>query len=230
MYSARAMAQPQSTKIQSFSAVRLVCFDFGFTLWDERRVWADWARWLGVSVLDFFTVLGSVIERGEHHHRAFEIVRPGIDLARERYLRKQVGETDGFRPEELYPDVQPCLECLRSAGYRTGVAGNYFADFAETLRTMNVPLDFIGSSEEWGVEKPSPEFFARIIQVAGAAPQQIAYVGDRLDNDVLPAKTAGMVSVFLRRGPWGLIHARRPEALQADICIDSLGDLYKPQI
>lgn len=46
-----------------------------------------------------------------------------------------------------------------------------------------------------------------------------------MDNDVLPAKSAGMVSVFLRRGPCGLIHARRSEMTQADIRIDSLAEL-----
>ena len=209
---------------KSFPTVRVVFFDFGFTLWNEERAWTEWAQWLGVPTLDFFTMLGSVIERGEHHHRAFEVFRPGIDLAQERELRRNSGHSDAFRSEELYPDVVPSVEGLRTAGYRVGVAGNHFADFAETLR-MNVPIDFIGSSEEWGVEKPSPEFFARIVQVSGVSPREIAYVGDRVDNDVLPAKAAGMVSVLLHRGPWGLIHARRPEAAEADIRIDSLTEL-----
>jgi HAD superfamily hydrolase (TIGR01549 family) len=211
--------------MDSISTVRVVFFDFGFTLWDEDRAWTSWAQWLGVPAFEFFTVLGSVIERGEHHHRAFEILRPGIDLARERKRREDAGQTDAFRPEELYPDVIPCLHELRTAGYRIGVAGNHFADFANTLRKMNLPLDFIGSSEEWGVEKPSKEFFAHIVQISGVRAAEIAYVGDRLDNDVQPAKTSGMVSVFLRRGPWGLIHARRPQAAQADIQISSLAEL-----
>jgi HAD superfamily hydrolase (TIGR01549 family) len=205
--------------------LRVIWFDFGFTLWDEQRAWNAWAEWLGVPALDFFTVLGSVIERGEHHHRAFEIFRPGIDLAQERQLRSDAGQSDAFRPEELYSDAIPCLQKLRAAGYRTGLAGNHFADFARTLREMNAPLDFIGSSEEWGVQKPSPEFFAHIVRISGVSPGEIAYVGDRLDNDILPAKAAGMVSIFLPRGPWGLIHARRPEAAQADIRIASLAEL-----
>jgi FMN phosphatase YigB (HAD superfamily) len=90
---------------------------------------------------------------------------------------------------------------------------------------MNAPLDFIGSSEEWGVQKPSPDFFAQIVRISGVSPVEIAYVGDRLDNDVLPAKTAGMLSVFLHRGPWGLIHSLRPDAAHADIRIDSLAEL-----
>lgn len=208
-----------------FESLRVVWFDFGCTLWNEQRAWTQWAEWLGVPSLEFFTVLGSVIERGEHHHRAFEIFRPGFDLARERKLRSDSGQEEAFRPDELYPDVIPCLRKLRTAGYRTGVAGNHFADFANTLRAMNAPVDFIGSSEEWGVEKPSPEFFSRMARVSGVLPEEIAYVGDRLDNDVIPAKAAGMVSVFLPRGPWGLIHSLRPEAARADIQITSLSEL-----
>ena len=31
-------------------------------------------------------------------------------------------------------------------------------------------------------------------------------MGDRVDNDVLPALDAGLVAVHVRRGPWGLLH------------------------
>nr|WP_307334316.1 HAD hydrolase-like protein [Microbacterium sp. SORGH_AS_1204] len=41
-------------------------------------------------------------------------------------------------------------------------------------------------------------------------------VGDRLDNDVISARHAGMRTAFIRRGPWGIIHSRRPEASLAD--------------
>jgi len=214
-----------TSKLSEFSAVRVVVFDFGFTLWNEERVWNHWASRLRVPPLEFFAILGSIIERGEHHHRAFEAVCPGLDLSRERQRGGSTGESDSFRPDELYPDVIPCLTELRAAGYRTGVAGNFFADFTKTLQAMNAPLDFIASSDEWGVEKPSPEFFSHIVRVSGARAEEIAYVGDRLDNDVLPAKAAGMVSVFLPRGPWGIIHSRRPEAAEADIHIGSLAEL-----
>jgi FMN phosphatase YigB (HAD superfamily) len=54
---------------------------------------------------------------------------------------------------------------------------------------------------------------------------QIAYVGDRLDNDVLPSLAAGMTAVFVRRGPWGWMHAERAEIEQAHIRLESLLDL-----
>jgi FMN phosphatase YigB (HAD superfamily) len=61
-------------------------------------------------------------------------------------------------------------------------------------------------------EKPSPEFFAKIVAESSYAPNEIAYVRDRLDNDIRPALAAGMLAVLVRRGPWGYIHAAHPDA------------------
>ena len=54
-------------------------------------------------------------------------------------------------------------------------------------------------------------------------PQQGVVLG--VDNDVVPAATAGMLSVFIRRGPWALIQRDWPGAEQARITIDSLAEL-----
>jgi FMN phosphatase YigB (HAD superfamily) len=83
----------------------------------------------------------------------------------------------------------------------------------------------VASSARWGVEKPSPAFFERIVAELSLAPEEIAYVGDRLDNDVLPAKAAGLLAVFIRRGPWGAVHATWPEVADADVRIESLDEL-----
>jgi len=93
------------------------------------------------------------------------------------------------------------------------------------LRALNLPVDFIGTSDGWGVEKPSAGFFHRIIAECECAPGEIAYVGDRLDNDIRPALAAGMVAVFLRRGPWGYINAAHPDVTRAHLRIESLDEL-----
>ena len=56
---------------------------------------------------------------------------------------------------------------------------------------------------------------------SGLPAGEIAYVGDRVDNDVEPALAAGMVAVHIRRGPWGYLHEPPPEALR----ITSLDEL-----
>ena len=90
-----------------------------------------------------------------------------------------------------------------------------------------LPVDLIASSAGWGIEKPSPRFFERIARELDLPAPAIAYVGDRLDNDVLPAQAAGMLGVFIRRGPWGHIHATWPEASEADHQIESLDEVIR---
>ncbi len=90
-------------------------------------------------------------------------------------------------------------------GLRVGLAGNQTARAEEILTSLDLPVDVIGTSDGWGVEKPSPEFFARLVEQAGCVPGSVLYVGDRLDNDIRPAQQAGLGTALIRRGPWGFI-------------------------
>jgi FMN phosphatase YigB (HAD superfamily) len=119
----------------------------------------------------------------------------------------------------------PVLTRLRAAGLLIGLAGNQPADAEAEIRALGLSVDFVASSVRWGVVKPDPVFFQRIVVESGVASNEIAYVGDRLDNDVLPAVAAGMSGVFVRRGPWGVIHAAWPEVARADLRLEDLEEL-----
>jgi len=194
--------------------IRVVVFDVGETLVDESRAWAEHADAVGVTRLTLFAALGALIERGEDHRHVWSLVGvdPPVNAAR-------------IRREDLYPDVIECLRALRVAGRRIGLAGNQPEQAETALAELGLPVSFIASSARWRVEKPSPEFFARVVSSAQTQPAQIAYVGDRLDNDVLPARQARMFTVFVRRGPWGYLHAHRPEIAAANATINSLTEL-----
>lgn len=194
--------------------VRAMVFDVGETLVDETRAWSALADRVGVTRLALFAALGALIERGEDHRLVWDLL--GVDRP----------PSDGkIEAVDFYPDALPCLRAVRQAGYTVGLAGNQPAGAEEALGRLGLPVDFIASSARWSVEKPSPLFFDRVSAEVGLRPEQVAYVGDRLDNDVLPAKAAGMFAVFIRRGPWGHLHAHRAEAALADARIDSLGEL-----
>jgi len=156
----------------------------------------------------------------------FGLVCPGSDYATLRRQRDAAASPEAPVQTDLYPDALPCLALLRERGIRVGIAGNQPLAIEAALRAMQVPADFVASSARWGVEKPSPAFFERIVATTqGLAPNEIAYVGDRLDNDVEPALRAGMVGIFLRRGPWALIQATRVEACARRYEISNLMEL-----
>lgn len=205
------------------TAVDWVVLDLGETLADETRSWARWADWLGVPHLTFMAVLGAVIAERRHHTEAFGYFREGFDLETERAAKQAAGLGWEVHDEDLYPDALPTLVALRAQGYRLAVMANQPVEVMPLLRTL--PVDRVGTSAGWGVAKPDPAFFARVAEEVGAPPSRIAYVGDRVDNDVLPAKRAGMVAVHLRRGPWGYLHATWPEADKADLRLTTLAEL-----
>jgi HAD superfamily hydrolase (TIGR01493 family) len=206
--------------------IRAVFLDVGETLLCEDGVWRAWADWYGVPPLTLMGVLGAVVERRGHHLDVLRTFDPDFDLDRVEAARAAAGRTYDLTPADLYPDAVPCLEALKADGYAVGVAGNQPPDVSERLvRSLGLDLDVVASSAAWGVEKPDPGFFRRVADAAGLPPEQVAYVGDRVDNDVLPAQAAGMTAVFLRRGPWGYVHAGWPEAERADLRIESLAEL-----
>lgn len=205
--------------------VRAVCFDIGETLIDETRHWIGWADFLGVPAMTLFTAVGVTMARGLPLSRVFEIFKPGMDVRAALKLRGAQGWTYDFTVQDLYADAIPCLTTLRERGYKVLIAGNQPVEAEAALARLDVPADLIASSGGWGVSKPDPRFFAKVIEAAGEPAGSVAYVGDRLDNDVLPSLAAGMTAVFLRRGPWGWMHAELPDIERAHIRLDSLLDL-----
>ncbi|HEY8180184.1 MAG TPA: HAD family hydrolase [Candidatus Limnocylindria bacterium] len=184
---------------------RWVVLDVGETLIDESRIWAIWADVLGIPRLTFMAVLGAAVERGGGYGRIFDEF--AID---EPTWRARVPEVEerygGFREQDLYPDAHRAVDALAGQGYHVGLVANQPASRTAELRALGFDTEVIAMSDEMGVAKPDPAFFARVLEMAGNPdPRQVAYAGDRVDNDVIPAAAAGMRAIWVRRGPWGLI-------------------------
>ena len=173
-------------------------FDLGETLVDETRQWEESADASGVPRFTYMALAGAAIAAGEQPRREHP--------------------ASPFVEADLYPDALPTLAALRRRGVRVGVVGNMAAGNEAFIAPH---VDFVASSERWGVEKPSPQFFARVCEAAGCDAADVTYVGDRVDNDVAPALAFGMGAVHIRRGPWGHLH----ETPQGVRCIDSLSEL-----
>ena len=200
--------------------IRWVCLDVGETIIDETRIWTLWADELGIPRLTFLAAFGAAVARGGEHHDVFAIVnRPDWRDHMPRVLRRY----GAFREDDLYPDAVRSFRALKGAGYRLAIVANQPTQRTADLRGLGFDADVIAMSEEIGVHKPAPEFFSAALRLMGNPdPSDVAYVGDRADNDVRPARAAGMRAIWIRRGPWGVISDGAPDAV---MLVDSLEEL-----
>ena len=195
-------------------ALQAVFFDVGETLVDEERWWRELCARAGLQPHVVWAALGVTIERGEEHDALWRHLgseRPG-----------DWWQSLTYDDTSLYADALDCLEALRAMGLTVGIVGNQSAALERWAREAGFPADVISSSASLGVAKPALGFFARLVELAGCEPGEVAYVGDRADNDVLPAATAGLVAIHVRRGPWGRLQESPPEAA---LVLDDLASL-----
>ena len=167
-------------------AVKAVVFDVGETLIDESRDVGACADVAGVPRFTLMGVLGGLARA------ASTTVGPGRSSGS--------SAASAWIEDDFYPDALPCLERLRSAGLRVGAVGNTPAAAEALLRDH---VDLVGSSGRWGIEKPSPPSSSGSLLRRRRRAEELAYVGDRVDNDIEPALAAGMSAIHVRRGPWG---------------------------
>lgn len=189
-----------------------VVFDVGETLLDETSLWAAWAQALDVPTFTLFGVLGGLAARGQNHADFLSLL--GFhDVPTPEW---------GLTAADLYPDALPCLQALRADRWRIVVGGNQPERVQGLVTALDLPVDLIVSSGALGVAKPDPRFFALVAEAAGVRASDCVHVGDRVDNDVVAARAAGMVPVHVRRGPWGVLHGDDPAV---DLQVRSLLEL-----
>ncbi|TAM60726.1 HAD family hydrolase [bacterium] len=96
------------------------------------------------------------------------------------------------------PGARACVERLEARGLPVAILTNGWSPLqeakAESLGLGHLPLLI---SEHIGALKPAPEAFAALVARLGTSPARTAYVGDDLDTDVLGARAAALVPVWV---------------------------------
>ncbi|MDR1463965.1 MAG: HAD family hydrolase [Oscillospiraceae bacterium] len=204
-------------------AITHLFFDLGSTLLDETaavqaRVERTVERLRGTpqecSLKEFWARMDRAARREAHPYALVMQLQGGA----------------GWEPwpknlEQVYPGTPELLAQLRKT-YRLGVIANQHRGIRERLEAygLAVYFDDVASSAEEGVAKPNPRIFELALSRAGCAPAQAVMIGDRLDNDVAPAKRLGMRTVWVRQG-WGGLAELPGEEFRPDAAVSCLADL-----
>jgi putative hydrolase of the HAD superfamily len=128
------------------------------------------------------------------------VVGMGADPASARAIAQEV-EHAWERSEnfDIYEDVEPVLDELRSRGLKIGLVSNGARDLREFVRHHSLDADVTVASRYHGKVKPDPTIFLKALQRLEVEPAEAAMVGDHLEDDIEGARALGMRAVLVDR-------------------------------
>ena len=108
---------------------------------------------------------------------------------------------EGRPPLKLYEAMKDEIPALAGA-FHLALAGQYGTNVYDLLERHELAGYFANrlSQQDFGITKPDPRYIAQIAQRSGAKAEECIMIGDRIDNDVIPAKQNNMGTVFVRTG------------------------------
>lgn len=198
--------------------VKWIFFDVGSTLVDETEAYNHRIRDM---------VVGTDISFKEFDDKRIALSKQGFDGNSEAIKFFDLKKTPWHKEDEVpFVDAEETLKYLKECGYKLGIIANQSLGTAERLEKWGLIkyLDMIAASAELGVAKPDKEIFQRSFEIAKCEAAETVMVGDRLDNDIIPAKFLGMKTAWIRRG-LAIHQSLKYGDCVADYFIDSLSDL-----
>ena len=200
--------------------IKWIFFDVGSTLVDETEAYNHRIR-------DAIEGTDITFEQFQEKRRFFAEQNLKGDLEAINYfgLKKTPWHTEDEFP---YPDTAEILRYLRNKGYRIGVIANQSEGTAERLKNWELLkyIDVVAASAEIGAAKPDRIIFDKAFEMAGCTAQESVMIGDRLDNDIAPAKKLGMMTVWVRQD-FAVYQKPQRDEEQPDHFVDDLAGLKK---
>jgi len=198
--------------------IKWIFFDVGSTLVDETKAYDHRA-------LD--AIAGTNITFQEFDEMRIDLARQGLDGNSAAIKHFGLTKTPWHSEDELpYTDAESTLAHLFQRGYKLGIIANQKLGTSERLESWKLRqyFDIIVASAEIGYAKPDLRIFEKALELAGCTAQECVMVGDRLDNDMHPAKAVGMTTVWIKNGLAKYQNAKLGMGI-ADYSIERLSDL-----
>ncbi len=105
---------------------------------------------------------------------------------------------------KLFDDSLEILKILKSRRLETGLISNVGKEMEDTYQKLGIQpyLNFTVTSFEVGCDKPDPKIFRIAIDKSKVKPEEILYVGDQYDQDVLGARNVNIKAILIDRRGW----------------------------
>lgn len=154
-----------------------------------------------MAVQEFFTRRTEHVKAGGHLWSFVESHVPRDEFIS---FQKRVRAEMYSRWPEMSPEVPGMADAARklSEHYRLGIIANQPREVVPLLEERGLLglFEVLGVSDAVGYEKPDPRLFQWALEQAKVRPEQALMIGDRVDNDIKPARALGMQTLWLRLG------------------------------
>ena len=177
--------------------IKWLFFDIGSTLVDESTVFERRLKKISAAAgIPFEIVFSKALEYYQQNKKG------DLEVARFYNVSLPKWETEY---EALYPDSEQVLKRLKEK-YKIGVIANQSFGTADRLAAFGILnyIDLVVASAEEGVSKPDSRIFEIALERSQCPADKTFMIGDRIDNDILPAKKIGMKTLWIRQGFGGL--------------------------
>lgn len=189
--------------MEILSLIDWLFFDIGSTLVEEKQALDDFVN----RCVEKLVQVGIKVSYADYHDQLLRIAVQGGDPIHEAWScfapnhLKRPSWSWSHDKERLFPEVRLVLKTLGER-YRLGIIANQGKGLLDRLERFGILDNFeiIINSTDIGFSKPDLRIFQVALEKANIEPSKAVYVGDRVDNDMVPAKKLGMRTIRLRQG------------------------------
>ncbi len=192
-------------------------FDIGSTLVDESNVYKVLIHEVCQSSNSGYKEIYSmIVDAYKQNHNGFNFVVDKLCVAKPKWKSQF---------EILYDDAKATLQQLKKQ-YKIGIIANQTLGCEDRLKQLGIAkyIDLLVYSEKEGYSKPDLRLFEIALQRSGCKASDCYMIGDRIDNDIIPAKQLGMKTIWIRQG-FGKYWTIQDESERADFVVDSLYEI-----
>lgn len=203
----------------SMNRIKWIFFDIGSTLVDESVAYRNRIkRTIANTDISYDEFYQRMVEISKHNQNAYNKV------LEEYGLKKAAWNSDD---EFVYPEAEKCLSEL-GKHYKIGIIANQNPGSKERLEKLGLLkyIDLVIASAEEGVAKPDLRIFQIALDRSNCKPEEAVMVGDRLDNDIIPANKIGMTTVWIKQG-FGKFAVPKLEEECPDYTVENLSEIIK---
>nr|MDO8118224.1 TIGR02253 family HAD-type hydrolase [Candidatus Sigynarchaeota archaeon] len=187
----------------------------------------------GITPEQGYEILKEIVnEFGSNYDGHFNMLLKRLNASSSKLISQAIITYHRIKVQEihLYPDVFGFLQNEKQhPGCKLGIItdGLPIKQWEKIIRLgLDMFFPFVFISDEIGIRKPNPKLYAWACEKASSSVARSLYVGDRFDQDIAPAKQAGLLTCFLHRGGKHDKVLSDKEKIMVDFEVKDLNELW----